>query len=62
VFQHEAGLRLGVCVVTCKVVGEELTVFENGVDRLAKKPCLAAETADGLAVPGLEFSDNHSRG
>ena len=60
VLQHEARLRLNVCIVICEIVCKELTVFENGVDGLAKESCLATEKAHRFAIAGLEFSDNDS--
>ena len=50
VLKHKAGLRLDVCIVACEVVGEEFTIFENRVDRLAKKSRLATEKADRVAI------------
>ena len=49
-FQHEGRLRLDVGVVARQVVGENLAILEDRVDRLTQKSGLAAEMAHGLAI------------
>ena len=50
--QDEGALGLPVGVVGGEVVGEELAILEDRVDRIAEKAGLAAELADAGAVGG----------
>ena len=53
--QHERRLRLPIRVVSREVVREKLAVLENGIDRVAQKPRLAAQLPNPRSVRGLEF-------
>ena len=48
--QNKGGLRLYIRVVAGQVIGKELPILKDRVDRLAQKSSLAAEVADRLPI------------
>ena len=56
--EHKGGLRLNVGVVAGQVVGKELAIFKDRVDRLAEKSGFAAEASHRLAVLSLVAPDD----
>ena len=59
--EHEAGLWLDVGIVAREIVGKELPILKDRVDRLTEKSRLATEKANDAAVAQFEFSNAKSR-
>ena len=58
--QHERRLRLDIGVVAGQIVGKNLAILEDGIDRLTQKPGLTAEMTHGLAIARLKTADHNA--
>src|SRR5712671_2878230 len=57
-FNHERRFRFPIGVISSEEVGEQLSIFVNGIDRCAEKSGLTTKPAHGVAVRFPITADN----
>ena len=58
--EHERGLGLDVRVIAGQVVGKDLAILKNGIDRLAQESRVATEMPHCLPVSRLKPTNNET--